>query len=127
MSKESNLSKGLLVGFLTGAIVGSAIALLYAPKSGKEFRKDLSGKADEFLDEAEKIFNEGKSKGERLVSDAKVKADALMDEAKKILDDARTKAGDAYSSGKDKLSTESNRIKDAVKAGVDSYKDSKNS
>lgn len=127
MSKESNLSKGLLVGFLTGAIVGSAIALLYAPKSGKEFRKDLSGKADEFMDEAEKIFNEGKTKGERLVTDAKQKADALMDEAKKILDDARSKAGEAYATGKDKLNAESGRIKDAVKAGVDTYKESKNS
>ena len=46
------MSKGLLIGFLTGGIVGAAIALLYAPKSGKELRKDIKDKADEFKDEA---------------------------------------------------------------------------
>ena len=45
---QDNMGKGLLIGFLTGSIVGSVIALLYAPKSGKELRGDIKIKSDEF-------------------------------------------------------------------------------
>ena len=138
MSKDSRVGKGLLIGFLTGGIVGAALALLYAPKSGKELRKDLKGKADELLDEAEKYVdiakekaadavNEGKKKSERLITDAKVKAEALMKDAEKLFSDAKVKANDAYSQGKETISSETGKIKSAVKAGIDAYKETKNS
>jgi len=138
MSRENNLSKGLLIGFLTGGIVGAAIALLYAPKSGKELRQDIKVKADEFRDDADKyidvakekavdLYNDGKKKSEKLVADAKVKADELIKDAEKVYNDAKHKATDAINSGKETLASESNRLKTAVKAGVDAYKDTKNS
>ena len=40
-NKYSSLAGGLLIGGLVGVIAG----LAYAPKSGKETREDLSGKA----------------------------------------------------------------------------------
>lgn len=136
MSKESNLSKGLLIGFLTGGIVGAAIALLYAPKSGKELRNDIKNKSNEFLDEADKfvdgakekaaaMINEGKQKSEKLVADAKVKADELIRDAERVFGDIKTKAGDAYETGKETVLKESEKIKGAFKAGVDAYKQSK--
>ena len=42
-SKYTNLAGGLLIGGLVGVIAG----LFYAPKSGKETREELSGKAKE--------------------------------------------------------------------------------
>ncbi|NCQ17532.1 MAG: gas vesicle protein [Ignavibacteria bacterium] len=137
-TNESNISKGLLIGFLTGGIVGAALALLYAPKSGKELRQDIKGKADELLDEAEKyldvakekasnIYNDGKKKSELLIADAKVKADVLIKDAEKVFTDAKQKAGQAISTGKETVATESDKIKNAFKAGVDAYKDAKKS
>ncbi len=136
MSKESNLSKGLLIGFLTGGIVGAAIALLYAPKSGKELRKDIKNKTDELLEDTEKyfdvakekataVFNEGKKKSEQLIADAKVKAEAIIKDADKIFHDAKSKTSDAIAHGKDTIVSEGSRIKEAFKAGVDAYKESK--
>ena len=58
---QDNMGKGLLIGFLTGSIVGSVIALLYAPKSGKELRGDIKIKSDEFIDDAETYLEEAKS------------------------------------------------------------------
>jgi gas vesicle protein len=138
MSKESNLGKGLLVGFLTGGMVGAAVALLFAPKSGKELRKDIKGKTDELLDEAEKyldvakgkantLINDGKSKSEKIISDAKIKADELIKDAEKVFSEAKEKASGAIASGKETLSQETARLKTAVKAGVDAYKETKNS
>ncbi len=60
----SNMS-GSLLPFALGVGVGAAVALLLAPRSGEEFREDISGKvtdAKERVDEAvqagEAAFNE---------------------------------------------------------------------
>jgi F0F1-type ATP synthase membrane subunit b/b' len=57
-----------------------------------------------------------------LVADAKVKVDGLLQDAEKVLTDAKTKAGSYMASGKETITKESERLKNAVKAGVDAYK-----
>jgi gas vesicle protein len=42
---------GFGIGLLTGAVIGGAIALLYAPKSGKETRQLIKDKVTEVVDE----------------------------------------------------------------------------
>ena len=41
MGQGNNFNKGLLVGFFAGGALGATLALLFAPKSGKEFRRDI--------------------------------------------------------------------------------------
>ncbi|MDR3627240.1 MAG: YtxH domain-containing protein [Ignavibacteriaceae bacterium] len=134
---ENNVGKGLLIGFLAGGAIGAVLALLYAPKSGKELRGDIKEKADEYLGEAEKyiaeakdkakdMINEGKKKSEKLISDAKLKSEELLKDAEKVFGEAKVKASSAINTGKENLENESGRLKDAVKAGVDAYKSSKN-
>jgi gas vesicle protein len=48
MNREEWTSFGL--GVLVGAVLGGVIALLYAPKSGKELRQEIKGKASEALE-----------------------------------------------------------------------------
>ncbi|MCR2806496.1 YtxH domain-containing protein [Paenibacillus soyae] len=43
-------SKGFLLGALAGGIIGSVTALLFAPKSGKELRQDISAGAQKVGD-----------------------------------------------------------------------------
>ncbi len=62
MSEDHGMSKGLIVGFLTGTIVGSMLGLLYAPKSGRELRGDIKGKSDDFLGEAEDYIEQARGK-----------------------------------------------------------------
>jgi gas vesicle protein len=133
---ENGMGKGLLVGFLTGAAVGSIIALLFAPKSGRELREDIKSKSQEFIDDADKyianakdkasdLINEGKRKSERLVTETKEKVETLLGEAERILTDAKEKAGSVVHVGKEKLEKESDRLKTAIKAGMDAYKTEK--
>lgn len=135
---NNNTGKGFLIGFLAGGALGAVLALLYAPKSGKELRDDIRSKTDEYLTDADRLLsegkekasefiNEGKKRAERLVSDAKFRADELLKDAEKVFSDAKTKAGDKLSSSVDNLEKESSRIKTAFKSGVDAYKESKNS
>lgn len=134
---DNRTAKGLLLGFITGGIVGAAIALLYAPKSGRELRNDIRVKKDELLDDtseylqiaktkATDLINEGKRKSEELISDAKKKASSLIGDANSILNEAKQKATTALGSTKEKLTTESDRVKDAFKAGMDAFNQEKN-
>jgi gas vesicle protein len=138
MASENNFGKGLFIGFLAGSTLGAILALLYAPKSGKELRTDIKNKADEYLEDAEKyiaeakdkakeLINEGKKKSEKIISDAKAKSDELLKDAEHIFSTAKTKAGEAVQTGKKAIEDESGRIKTAFKAGVDAYKESKSS
>ena len=104
MAQENDgMAKGLIVGFIAGSIVGAAIALLYAPKAGKELRADIKEKAGDMMDDAQEymarakstavdIINEGKQKASSLVDDARRKADSIMGDADRVMNHARTRS-----------------------------------
>ena len=107
MADENNdsMAKGLIVGFIAASVVGAVLALLYAPKSGKEFRRDIKDKTNELVDKGEEylakarnkaseIMTEAKKKSDTLISDARKQANSLMGDAERILTDARSKKGD---------------------------------
>ncbi len=102
MSENDNdgMSKGLLIGLLAGGVIGAVVALLYAPKPGKELRADIKNKAGELAEEAEEyvsvaktkavdIINDGKRRSENLIAEAKKRAESLLGDAEKILVDAK--------------------------------------
>ncbi len=126
MTKNEGMLKGLVIGLLAGGAIGAVVALLYAPKSGRELRADLKEKADEFRDDAEEyltvartkagdMVSEAKKRSESLITDAKRKADTLLVDAEKVLTDARSKTGS--------VAEEASRVKHAMKAGMDAYKE----
>jgi len=123
---NDGMAKGLLIGLLTGGAIGAMLALLYAPKSGREFREEIKRKSGEALEGADQylevakskavdIINEGKKKSERLISDAKKHAGTLLADAEKILTTAKEKGGSVVEEGE--------KVKTAFRAGVQAYKD----
>jgi len=87
MSDESDYS-GRLTWFLTGAVIGAGVAMLYAPKSGKDTRKLLTKtglRGKEALEDTGKdIADAGRDmfeRGRKLVDDA---AD-LFDRGRKLV------------------------------------------
>jgi len=52
MEKGGYLGAGLVVGSLIGTVIG----VLYAPKSGKETREEISRKADELVTKAKEEY-----------------------------------------------------------------------
>jgi gas vesicle protein len=66
-----NEDSGKLTWFIAGAIVGAAVALLYAPKAGKDTRKYISKKADaskdaiadtskDIVDKSKELYDKGR-------------------------------------------------------------------
>jgi gas vesicle protein len=126
MAHNNGMLKGLVIGVLAGGAVGALIALLYAPKSGRELRADIKEKADDLMEGADQyltaaksrageIVTEAKKRSDQLIADAKQKADSLLEDADKIISTARNKAVPIVEEG--------SRIKNAVKAGIDAFKD----
>jgi gas vesicle protein len=77
-----------LAWFLTGAIIGATVAILYAPKSGKDTRKFLSDRAqagkEAVTDTTSDIVESGREmfeRGRKVVDDAA----ALFDRARKMV------------------------------------------
>jgi len=72
-----NEEGGKLGWFLAGAVLGSAVALLYAPKSGRETREFIqkkTGEGREALNETGKeVYDKGREiydKGKQIADDA---------------------------------------------------------
>ena len=57
--KEMN-ARSVLVPFLVGGFVGAGIALLLAPKSGRELRKDIKDIASDTRDKVAMTVEKGK-------------------------------------------------------------------
>lgn len=126
MDQKDNMVKGLLIGFLAGSAMGAVLALLYAPKSGKELRADIRLKTGDILEDAEtyarsarerasEVMSDAKRRSDQLITEAQKKANTLIGDADKLLTGARQKAGSALEEG--------TKVTNAVKAGLDAFKE----
>lgn len=130
---ENNYWKGFFAGTLLGGIAGAVTALLLAPKSGKELRRDLADKSYELYDKASDYFNifeenvdnvvsntvnEGRERAKNIINSAREQADELLKNAEEVFQTARDKAGNVKLSVEDKVEN----LKDAAKAGAEAFK-----
>jgi gas vesicle protein len=87
-TQDDDSASGRLVWFLTGALIGATVAILYAPKSGKDARRYISRKAHQgkeaisetsmdVVDASKEMFERGR----KLVEDAA----ELFDRGRKLV------------------------------------------
>lgn len=106
---SSNLAP-FLWGVLAGGLVGAAFALLYAPKTGSETRRDLRFRFDDMTDsvndlikrtmgEEEEYANDSRDRAARVVDNAKAKASDLMNDADRSIREARRRAQSTTTQG----------------------------
>jgi len=86
MSKKKGLGK-----LFAGVAIGSALGVLFAPKTGKDTRADLKKKLDEMLDKVKDI--DAKEVKENIESKIEEIKEELTDlDKEKVLEIAKTKA-----------------------------------
>jgi gas vesicle protein len=136
MAQNNKNVKGFFYGLLAGGAIGSVVALLTAPKSGKKMRKKIKQKTDEYFDEVDKylaetkqatgkVLNESKRKFMTVLEDIKSKPEAMYKGAEKVFNNAKGKTIDVFNSGKDKVEAETERLTSSVKVGMETYNDEK--
>ncbi len=126
-------TRGLVLGTLLGGVAGAVTALLIAPKSGSELRKEIAetssgfyNKASDYASNLEQdvsktaasAVNEGRTRAQNIINNARTQAEELLSRAEGILNDARTKTTDAKGQMQDRI----DNIRDAAKASADAFK-----
>ena len=76
MNKDNVI--GFSIGLLTGAVIGGTIALLFAPKTGKETRQIIKDKATEVVDTAKEKTSELMGTVKDAASEANRKGHAVV-------------------------------------------------
>jgi gas vesicle protein len=73
-----------LTGLLTGAAIGGIIALLYAPRSGKETREQIKNKLEELEKELENLKGQAGQKAGKIRDDLAEKLADLQREIENL-------------------------------------------
>lgn len=94
---------GIAISFILGSAIGGTVALLYAPKPGKQFRNDISRKTNS------------------IIEDSRKKASEMLDGAKEITESALINANEVLSSNVDKVINKTDKIKEAYNAGYNAF------
>lgn len=145
MSDNNSYTKGFVFGAIIGGAVGAITALLLAPKSGAELRKEIADKTLDAYDKTaeyiqnvaadvaptiENTINEGKMKAQGIVNAAKKQAEELISDADSILHSAKLKAKHTAEDLMNDADTilhaakkQAQHTKDALASTIDNVKD----
>ena len=120
MSERNN---DLLKGLFVGGLIGVALGILFAPKSGKEMREDITRKADELLVKAKEEYG-------KVLEKSKMAYDASVNNLEDLEASVKEKAAQVESmviesahQGIEAIKGNKNRLKMAIDAGLEAYRE----
>jgi len=120
MSERNN---DLLKGLFVGGLIGVALGILFAPKSGKEMREDITRKADELLVKAKEEYG-------KVLEKSKTAYDASVNNLEDLEASVKEKAAQVESmviesahQGIEAIKGNKNRLKMAIDAGLEAYRE----
>jgi gas vesicle protein len=124
MRDNDSKVKTFLLGALIGGAVGAVTALLFAPKSGRELRRDIVDGTTDIYDKAtdfvSNTIQESKSKAQNLIYAAKRQADSILNKSSEYDDD--DDVSEQVVTSTDSVQKRFENLKDAAKAGSEAFK-----
>ena len=100
---DQNDSVKILGGLMIGALLGAGISLLFAPKSGKRTRKDISRFARKTKDKAEDLATDLLESLSELVDEVSEKTSEAISDGKGLTSDAKKEIIKAIDRQKEKV------------------------
>lgn len=96
--------ESILVAFITGAAIGTALGILYAPDKGRNTRDKLAYRLAKNRDQLKKLLKElmekksellsgAKEEGRNLVHNVKERAESLLNDVEDLLTKVKDKKG----------------------------------
>ena len=92
MARDDGGAGSILLAFILGAVSGAAVALLYAPASGRDTREYLGDRAAE----ARARAAEAAAKGREALNDAATKGRDALNQGRETLTTAIERGREAY-------------------------------
>jgi len=114
-----------LKGVLIGGLIGAAAGILFAPKSGKETREDIARKTDEIIKKAKEEYEVALEKSKNAYETAIRKAKEIQSMAREKVEDVEESVTELTEKGKETLLDNKTRLKKALDAGIDAFREEK--
>jgi gas vesicle protein len=96
MASDDRGTSGILLSFMIGALSGAALAILFAPRSGRETRELLGEKLRETADRSRKLGEQALEKGREIAEDAS----GYVDRQREALERRRERLAAAVEAGR---------------------------
>lgn len=96
--------------FLIGGIIGAAVALLYAPKSGRETRRDISKAAKRIRNDAVELVEETIRSVNDFAGDVREKAAEIVERGVELSDAAKKEIVKSLEQGQRVIEKQKKRI-----------------
>jgi gas vesicle protein len=106
--------KKIAGAFLAGSLIGAAVAILYAPKSGRETRRDISKKARRIKNSAVDLIDETIEDVHEFTSNLQGKTEDIIEHSKSLSDKAKKEVIAALERGQLSIEKQRKRLKDAI-------------
>jgi len=116
---NSDLLKGLFIGGFIGVVLG----ILYAPKSGKETREDIARTTEDLLSKGKEEYEKAVERSKAAYEAAIKRLKGLEISAKEKMEEVESKVNEFAHQGADAIAVNKNRLKKAIDAGVEAYRE----
>lgn len=120
-----NRGMEFLRGFIIGGAIGTVLALLYAPKSGRETREDLRGRMDDMYEKARDEYEVSLDRARQSYESTLTRLKDLEMDAKNKAAEVEGMMGDLVERGKTSVDSSKSRLKDALHAAKNAFKEEK--
>jgi gas vesicle protein len=100
--------------FLVGGAIGAVIALLYAPKSGKETRKDITRTARKIKHEAQDFIEDAVDQVEDFVDGTKERVTDIINKGTDLSSSAKKEIIKTLEQGQKALEKQKTRIVESI-------------
>ena len=111
--------KDFVIGTLIGGIIGASVALLYAPKAGKDLRQDINTGADQVRERASEWKNTAYDTGNELYERAQESSKNLGEKIKQKKDDIQERVEYLRSENKEQGQEIAEDVAEAIEEAAD--------
>lgn len=112
----------LLKGLFIGGLIGMALGIIFAPKSGRETREDISRKANEMLAKAKEEYEKAAEKSRQVYEASLRHVKDFKESAKEKAAEVENKVSELADQSIETMQGNKNRLKTAIDAGLEAYK-----
>jgi len=96
MTNDDRGASGVILSFVLGALSGAALAILFAPRSGRETRELIGGKLRDTAERGRRLGEQALEKGRSIADDAS----GYVDRQREALDRRRERLAAAVEAGR---------------------------